>query len=52
MAIWANAYHSVGNFKQAIEYHNQDLSICKEVGDRAGEGRALLQSGQWLSQTG
>ena len=35
-----NAYHSLGDFKQAIEYHMLRLTIAKEVGDRAGEGRA------------
>ena len=33
------AYHQLGDFSQAIEYHKQDLSIAKELGDRAGEGR-------------
>ena len=31
---------SVSDFQKAINYHNQDLSISQEVGDRAGEGRA------------
>jgi len=35
-----NAYHSLGDFKQAIEYHMLVLTIAKEVGDRAGEGGA------------
>ena len=35
-----NACQCLGDFKQALEYHNQHLSIAKEVGDRAGEGRA------------
>ena len=35
-----NAFGGLGNFKKAIEYHNQDLTIAKELGDRAGEGRA------------
>lgn len=33
------AYHSVGDFKQVIEYLNQGLRIAKEVGDEAIEGR-------------
>ena len=45
-----NAYHSLGKFQEAIEYHNQDLSIAKEVGDRAGEGKGLWQSRQRLWQ--
>ena len=34
------ANQSQGDFIQAIEYHGQHLAIAKEVGDRAGEGRA------------
>ena len=40
-----NAYHSLGKLQEAIEYHNQDLSIAKEVGDRAGEGAAYCNLG-------
>ena len=35
-----NAFESLGDFKRAIEYHQNRLSIAKQVGDRAGEGRA------------
>ncbi|CAH3014698.1 unnamed protein product, partial [Porites evermanni] len=35
-----NAYQSLGQFQQAIEYHKHCLSIAIEVGDRAGQGRA------------
>ena len=35
-----NAYRSLGDFHRAIEYHNQDLRIAKEVSDKAAEGRA------------
>ncbi|XP_068680153.1 tetratricopeptide repeat protein 28-like [Montipora foliosa] len=35
-----NAYLSLGNFKQAIEYYENNLSIAKKVEDRAGEGSA------------
>ena len=31
---------SLSDFQKAINYHNQSLSIAKEVGDRVGEGRA------------
>ncbi|XP_073229372.1 uncharacterized protein [Porites lutea] len=34
------AYHSLGHFRKAIEYHERHLKISKEVGDRAGEGKA------------
>ena len=39
------AYHSLGNFKQAIECHTKRLSIAKEVGNRAGEGCAYVNLG-------
>ena len=35
------AYHALGNYKQAIEHHKQYLTISKEIGDKAGEGRAF-----------
>ncbi|XP_068696759.1 tetratricopeptide repeat protein 28-like [Montipora foliosa] len=47
-----NAYCSLGNFKQAIEYHNQHLSIAKEVGDRAGEGRTYGNLGNAYDSLG
>ena len=30
----------MGDYKKAIEYHEKHLKIAKEIGDRAGEGRA------------
>ncbi|CAH3168412.1 unnamed protein product [Pocillopora meandrina] len=35
-----NAYHSLSDFKKAIEYHNLHLNIDKKVGDKPGEGKA------------
>jgi tetratricopeptide (TPR) repeat protein len=35
-----HAYQSLGDSSKAIEYHMQRLAIAKEVGERAGEGRA------------
>ena len=43
--ILGNAYQSQGDFSKAIEYHTQHLAIAKEVGDRAGEGRAYANLG-------
>ena len=40
LSALGNAHQSLGNFSQAIAYHTQDLAIAREVGDRAGEGRA------------
>ena len=34
------AYYKLGDFNKATEYHKQDLSIAKELGDRAREGLA------------
>ena len=39
-SILGNSYQSLGDFSQAIKCHTQRLEIAKEVGDRAGEGRA------------
>ena len=35
-----NAYHSLGDFKTAIDYHERQLKIATELGDKAGEGNA------------
>merc|ERR1740115_627868 len=35
-----NAYHDLGQFERAVEFHSKDLAIALEVGDRAGEGMA------------
>ena len=34
------ACYSMGDFRKAIEYHERQLKISKEVGDRAGQGIA------------
>ena len=43
--ILGRAYRNLGDFNKAIEYHAQHLAIAKEVGDRAGEGRAYGKLG-------
>ena len=45
-----DAHFSMGDFSQAIAYYMQHLAIAKEVGDRAGEGRAYANLGNahWL----
>ena len=43
---------SLGDFKQAVKYHNQHLSIAKELGDRAGEGRAYGNLGNAYDSLG
>ncbi|KAL9954205.1 hypothetical protein ACROYT_G041709, partial [Oculina patagonica] len=47
-----NAYQSLGDFEQAITYHNQHLSIAKELGDRAGEGSAYGNLGNAYQSLG
>ncbi|MGB6014319.1 MAG: tetratricopeptide repeat protein, partial [Nodosilinea sp.] len=36
-----NAYHNLGDYRQAIDFHEQALDIFREIGDRGGEGAAL-----------
>ena len=35
------AYHSLGEYRKAIEYHEQSLKIKREIGNRLGEGGSL-----------
>ena len=34
-----NSYHSLGDPREATEYHEKHLKIAIEFGDREGEGR-------------
>ena len=34
-----NAYFSLGDFQNAIDYHEKHLKIAIETDDRAGEGQ-------------
>ena len=47
-----NAYQSLGDYRKAIEYHEKDLKIAIEIGDRAGEGRSIWKSRYSLPVTG
>jgi tetratricopeptide (TPR) repeat protein len=38
-------YRSLGQYQEALEYHQQALDIQREVGDRAGEGATLNSIG-------
>ena len=40
-----NAYQRLADFKNALDYHKQDLSIAKEEGNKAREGRAYANLG-------
>ena len=41
----SDAYQSLGEYRKAIEYYEQDLKIAKEIGDRVGEGRGYGNAG-------
>ncbi|WYM01299.1 MAG: tetratricopeptide repeat protein [Gloeotrichia echinulata DVL01] len=40
-----NAYNSLGEYQQAIDYHQQSLEIFRDIGDRNGEGLSLMNLG-------
>ncbi|MCV3214975.1 tetratricopeptide repeat protein, partial [Plectonema radiosum NIES-515] len=40
-----NAYISLGQYQQAIEFHQQSLDIAREIGDRNSEGKSLANLG-------
>lgn len=40
------AYNSLGDYKQAIVYHEQSLAIARELKDRLGEGQSLGNLGR------
>ena len=44
-----NAYHSLGDYRKALEYHEKRLKITKEIGDRAGEAEAYCNIGNAYS---
>ena len=41
----SNAYHSLGDFRKAIEYNEKRLKIAMEIGDQAGEAKAYRNLG-------
>ena len=49
-AIWLNnlgrAYHDLGQVEQAIEFHEQALTIAREIHEQRGESYCLV----WLSK--
>ena len=47
-----SAHQSLGDFKQAMMYHNQALSIAKELGNRAREGAAYGNLGNVYQSLG
>ena len=46
------AYHRLGDFKNAIEYHERHLKIAEKVKDRDGEGRACANLGNAYQSLG
>jgi tetratricopeptide (TPR) repeat protein len=40
-----SAYHSLGQYQQAIEFYQQSLAIKREIGDRRGEAKAWFNLG-------
>jgi tetratricopeptide (TPR) repeat protein len=46
------AYQNLGSFSKALEYHKEHLTMAKEVGDRAGEGRAYGNLGNAYDSLG
>ncbi|MBD0265809.1 MAG: tetratricopeptide repeat protein, partial [Tolypothrix sp. Co-bin9] len=40
-----NAYYSLGQYQQAIKFHQQSLDIAREIGARDGEGVSLMNLG-------
>ena len=47
-----NAYHSLGDFKTAIKFQQQALSIMKEVGDKDSEGGVYANLGSTYGSLG
>ncbi|XP_068728727.1 G-protein-signaling modulator 2-like [Montipora capricornis] len=45
-------YYGVANFNQAIRNYTEALAMFKEIGFRAGEGKAYSESRHCLSQSG
>ena len=46
------AYQSLGQYQQAIEFHQQSLNIAREIGNRFGEGSALGNIGNAYQSLG
>ncbi len=46
------AYDSIGEHRQAIEYHEQSTAVAREIGDRRGEGYGLANLGSQYNALG
>lgn len=47
-----NAYYYLEDFSKAIEYHRQDLTIARQMGDKLGEAKACGNIGSALKAMG
>ncbi|MBD0303743.1 MAG: tetratricopeptide repeat protein, partial [Tolypothrix sp. T3-bin4] len=47
-----NAYYSLGQYQQAIKFHQQSLDIAREIGARDGEGVSLMNLGNAYQSLG
>ena len=45
-------YYSLGQYEQAINFHQQDLAIVQEIGDLQGQGTALGNLGSVYDNLG
>ena len=46
------AYNNLGEYRRAIEYHEQRLQITREIGDRLGEANSVWKGALALDQLG
>ncbi|MCI0489661.1 MAG: tetratricopeptide repeat protein [Blastocatellia bacterium] len=46
------AYRRLGEYRRAIEFHEQSLAIAREIGHRLGEGNALYNTSLALDKLG
>ena len=49
---FGNAYQSLGDYRKAIEFHEKQLKIATEIGDRDGEGNAYGSLGNACQSRG
>jgi G-protein signaling modulator 2 len=47
-----NAYYFLEDFSKAIEYHRQDLTIARQMGDKLGEAKSCGNIGSALKAMG
>ncbi|MGB7520927.1 MAG: tetratricopeptide repeat protein, partial [Spirulinaceae cyanobacterium] len=49
---FGNAYNSLGQYQQAIDFHQQSLEIFREIGNRGGEANSLGNLGNAYQSLG